>query len=90
MSIARDIYCFAVLLTMLLAAVFSVATGVGGCWWTISARAILIEFAFRKFSNNPPSSDSVANSITFLMMLHVECSMWTCLLLEIFIALPFC
>ena len=46
MYIAQDIFCVAVLLTMLFAAVLSVATGVGGCRWTIYARAILIEAAF--------------------------------------------
>ena len=39
-------FFFSVLLTMLFAAVFSVATYVGGCWWPISDRAVLIEVAF--------------------------------------------
>ena len=49
MSIARDIFCFAVPLTMLFAAVLSIATGVGGCGWPIYARYVLIEVAFWHF-----------------------------------------
>ena len=51
-------------------AVFSVATGVGGYWWPICDRAILMDVAFRQFSCNPPISASVADAITFLIMLH--------------------
>ena len=65
---------FAVPLTMLLAAVLYVATGVGGFWWPISARAVLMEVAFWKFSNKPTSSASVADAIIFLMMLHSTCT----------------
>ena len=36
----------AVPLTMLFDAVFSVATGVGGCWWPISDRAVPVKVAF--------------------------------------------
>ena len=46
MSIAKDRFCFAIPLTMLFAAVLSVSTTVGGCRWTVSARAVLIEVAF--------------------------------------------
>ena len=59
---------------MLFAVVFSVSTGVGGCWWPIYVRAVLIDVAFRKFSNNPPNSDSVADATTFLIMLHSTCT----------------
>ena len=61
---------------MLFAAVLSFATGVGGCWWPISARAVLTEVAFSQFSRKPPNYASVADDITFLMMLHYKC---TCL-----------
>ena len=64
-------FCFAVPLTMLFASVLSVATGVGGCWWTISARAVLVEVDFWQFSNNLPSSYSVTYAVTFL---------WCCIL----------
>ena len=74
MPIARDIFCFAVLLTMMFATVFSVATGVGGFMWPISSGAVLIEVAFWQFSNHPPSSASEADSVTFLVMLHSTCT----------------
>ena len=74
MSIARDLFCFVVLFTMLFAAIFSVAIGVGGCRCPISARAVLIEVSFWQFSNNPPSSASMADAMTFLMMLHSICT----------------
>ena len=46
MYIARDIFYFAIPLTMMFAAVLSVATGVGGCMWPISAKAVLVEVDF--------------------------------------------
>ena len=46
MSFALYHFCFTVLLTMLFADVFSVATGVGGCMCPMSAKAVLIEVAF--------------------------------------------
>ena len=67
-------FCFAVLLTMLFASVLYVATGVGGCRRPISARAVLIEVAFWQFSNDPLSSSSVADAMTFLTMLHFTCT----------------
>ena len=63
-------FCFAIPLTMLFETVFSVATGVGGCEWPVYARSILIDFHFWKFSNNPPNSASVADTITFIIMMH--------------------
>ena len=59
---------------MLFAAVFFVATGVGSCWWPISAKAVLSKVALWKFSNKPPNYASVADSITFLMNLHSTCT----------------
>ena len=61
-------------MTMLFAAVLSVATGVGGCWWPISSRAVLMDVAFWQFSNNPPNSDYVADAVTFLIVLHSTCT----------------
>ena len=74
MSIALDLLCFADLLTILFATIFYVATGVGGCRWPIYARDVLIEVAFLQFSNNPPSSDYVSYTMTFLIMLHSTCT----------------
>ena len=67
MSIARDLFCFAVPLNMLFDAVLYVATGVGGCRWPISARDVLIEVAFRQLSNNPTNYASVASIYIFLL-----------------------
>ena len=58
---------------MLFSAILSIDTGVGGCWWTISARNVLVAVAFWKFSDNPPSSASVADAIKFLIILHSTC-----------------
>ena len=55
-------------------ALSSVSTGVGGCWWPISVRDVLMDVAFWQFSNNPPNSDSVADAITFLIMMHSACT----------------
>ena len=46
MSIDLDTFCLDIPSTMLFATDLSVATGFGGCWWTISARVVRIEFAF--------------------------------------------
>ena len=74
MSIARDIFCFDVPLTMLFISVLSVATDVGGCWCPISAKFVCMEVAYWKFSNKPPNYSSMAYAITFLMMLHSTCT----------------
>ena len=70
MSISHDLLCLTVTLTMLFAAVFYVATGMGSCRWTISSRYVFIEVAFWQFSNNPPSSASMDDAMTSLMILH--------------------
>ena len=59
---------------MLFSAVLSVVTGVGGCWWPISYRVVLMDVAFWQFSNNPPNSDSVADTMTFIIVLHSTCT----------------
>ena len=46
MSIALDIFYFTVPLTIIFDDILSVATSVGGCWWPISDRAILMDVAF--------------------------------------------
>ena len=74
MSIALDLFCFSVPLEILFAAVLSVATGVGGCWWSISARAVLMDIAFWRFSANAPNSDSVDDAMTVIIMLNFTCT----------------
>ena len=59
---------------MMFDTVLSVATGFHGCWWPISDRAVLMDIFSCKFSNNPPNYASVADSITFIIMLHSTCS----------------
>ena len=59
---------------MLFVTVLYVAASVGGCWWPMSDRDVLMDVAFWKFSNNPPYSTSLADSITFLIMLHSTCT----------------
>ena len=59
---------------MLFATSLYVATGVGFCWWPISARAILMDVAFWQFSNNPPNSVSVDDATTFLIILNSTCT----------------
>ena len=73
MSIALDIF-FSVPLTMLFAAVLSIAAGVGGCGWPIYARSVIADVTFWKFSNDPPNSASVADAMTFLILLHSTCT----------------
>ena len=67
-------FCFALLLTMMLAAILSVAASAGGCWWPISARAVLMDVAFWKFPNKPPNYAYMSDVITFLIMLHSTCT----------------
>ena len=74
MSIAIDIFCFAVPLKILFSAILSVSTGVDGCWWNISTAAVLVDVALWKFSNNPPSYTSLSDTMTFLIMLHSTCT----------------
>ena len=74
MSIVLDLFCFTIPLTIIFANVLSVATGVGGCWWTIYSRAIIMDVAFWKFSNNSPNSASVADAMTFIIILHSTCT----------------
>ena len=67
-------YFFPVPFTMLFSAILSVSAGVGGCEWPISDRAIFTAVDFWKFSNNPPNYASMADAITFLIMLHATCN----------------
>ena len=74
MSTAQYLLCFVVILKMLFADVLYVATGVGGYWWPIYSKAVFMDVAFWKFSNNPPNSTSVADAITFLIIMHSTCT----------------
>ena len=67
-------FCFPVPLMMLFAAELSVSTGVGGCGCPIYARAVLVDVAFWKFSNDLPNSASVSYFMIFLIMLHSICT----------------
>ena len=69
---ARNLFCFDFLLKMMFSSVFSVATSVVGCWGPISDRAVIVAVAFWQFSNNPPNYASMADTITFLIMLHYK------------------
>ena len=74
--------CFAVPLPMMFAAALSVATGVGVSWWPISVRAVLMAVVFYYFLNNAPNSASVADAITFLIMLHYTCTRPFCVIID--------
>ena len=74
MSIALDMFCFAIPLTMPFLVVLSIITAVGGCGWPIFDWGVLMDVAFWQFSNSPPNSASVADAITFIIMLHSTCT----------------
>ena len=74
MSMARYFFGFSVPLTTLFAALLSVDTSVGGCWWPISDRTVLMDVSFWQFSNNSPNYAFVTDAITFLIMLHFTCT----------------
>ena len=59
---------------MLFPGVLSVATVVGGCWWPISARSVLMDVDFRQFSNNPPNYASVSDDMIFIIMVYSTCT----------------
>ena len=67
-------FCFNVPLKILFDAVLYVSTGVGGCWWTIYDREVLMDVALCQFSNNFPNSASGADTITLLIILHSTCT----------------
>ena len=74
MSITLDIFCYAVPLTMMLTAVLSVVTGIGGSGWTNPAKAVLMDIAFWQFSNNSPNYVSMSDAMTFLIIIHFTCT----------------
>ena len=59
---------------MLIVSAFFVTRNVGDCGWTIYARAVLIDFGFRKFSNSPPNSASMDDAMTFLSIMYSTCT----------------
>ena len=70
MSISLDIFCFVVPFMMLFVTFLSVFTVVGGCQCHNSARVVCMYVVFWKFSNNSTNSASVADAMTFLIILH--------------------
>ena len=70
MSIPLDPFCFAAPINMIFSGLFFTATSVGIFEWPISATAACMDVAFCQFSNNPPNSDLVADSMMFLTILH--------------------
>ena len=52
----------------------SVAIGVAACGWIISDRAVIIDITFRQFSNSPPNSPSMADTMTFIIMMDSTCT----------------
>ena len=73
MSIALNIFCLGVPLTMLFYAVLSFYTGVGGFGCPIYVRAVRADVAFWGVLNNPPNSASMADAMTFIMILYSTC-----------------
>ena len=71
---AQNLFCFAVPLKILFAAVLSVATGVDGFWWPISDRSVFMAAAFWNFPRNPTNSASVADTRKLLTMIHSTCT----------------
>ena len=55
MSIILDIFCLDVPFMILFYTVLYVATGVGGCGWTIYDMVVRMDVAYQKFSNNHPN-----------------------------------
>ena len=74
MFIPLDVFWFAVPFMMILPSGLSVATSVGVCEWTISARAVRMDVTFWQVSNNPPSSSYVDDAMKFFIMLHFTCT----------------
>ena len=74
MSIALDFFCFSVPFIMMFFSVLSIAAGVGGFEWPIYAIAVCTDVTFLQFSNNYPNYASVADAMTFLIMLHSTCT----------------
>ena len=74
MSVALVLFSFAVPFTVLFSTVFSVYVGVGGCGWTISARAVRVDVLFWKFSKNTPNSASVVDAMKFLIIIYSTCA----------------
>ena len=68
MYIALDLFLL-VPFTVLFSTVVSVTTGVGGCVWPISDRAVCTDVEFLQFPNNPPNYASLADVMTFLIIL---------------------
>ena len=73
MSISLN-FLFSVPLTILFSAALSVATGIGGCWWPIYAKTVIMDINYWQFSYNPPNSASIADAMKFLIVLYSTCT----------------
>ncbi len=70
-SIACDLCCLIVLLTIPTVVVLSMCIGVGGCGWLSSARISHNTLASCVFRKSAPSSASAAEAATSLRIAHV-------------------
>ena len=69
-----DVFGFVIPFTILFDAVLFVATGVSGCGWPIYDRAVFMYVSFYQFSTNPPNYASVADAMTFIIILNYTCT----------------
>jgi hypothetical protein len=67
MSIAFDLFCLIVSLTMPYAVELSVRRGIGGCVWPSSVSVTLSGAPLWALWKHAPTSDSAAEATTFLM-----------------------
>ena len=74
MSTAMDIFCLDVPFNIIFDAVLYVATVVGGCGWTIPDREVRMDIDFWQFPQNSLNFASVADAMTFLMILNSTCT----------------
>ena len=74
MSIDLDIFCSVIPFMMLFVYILSVATGFDGCGWPIYAREVFMDVSFWQFSSNPHNSASVADVMTFIVILYSTCN----------------
>ena len=73
MSIDLNFLCLVLSFKKLSLVALYVTTGVGGWWCPISYRAIIRAASRRQFTNNAPSSASIALSRTFFVVVHSTC-----------------
>ena len=69
-----EYFCFVVPFTVSFEYVLYFSTGIGGCGWTISARAVGTDVTFWRFFKNANNYASVSDVITFLVILYSKCN----------------